>query len=342
MEPSDPKKEIAGRLFDSGSSRFQPGTIRCLGDRVLAFDADGNQTVSAPLGSVQIDPPVRGMPWRVRFPNGQAFESNGPTGFDMLFGREAGRVKRFHGLTPMRWTALILASLALPFVLWFGYPIAADNVARAVPVSLDRSIGQSTFRELDGAVFDKSELPSARKAKMRAIFTEILRASDLAPGRARLVFRKSDYFGANAFALPDGTVVMLDDLVALAESDDEIAGVLAHEVAHIRERHSMRQVVRAAGISVLALLILGDGSSFAEEIAAMGAGIVQFSYNREFETEADLASAQIMRKLGRDPNAMIALLRRVYKDCGESCEETSILSTHPGLRDRLETVSGGE
>lgn len=342
MEPSDSNTEIAGRLFDAGSSRFQSGTIRSLGDHVLAFDADGNQTVSAPLKAVQIDPPVRGMPWRVRFPNGQAFESNSPTGFDMLFGKGAGRVRRFHGLTPTRWAMLILASLALPFVLWFGYPIAADNVARALPVSLDRSIGQSAFQELDGAVFETSELPSARKATVQAIFTEILRVSGLEPGRAHLVFRQSAYFGANAFALPDGTVVMLDDLVALAESDDEIAGVLAHEVAHIRERHSMRQVVRATGISVLTLLILGDGSSFAEEIAAMGAGILQFSYNRDFETEADFASATTMRDMGRDPGAMIDLLRRISKDCGESCEETSILSTHPGLRDRLETVSGGE
>ena len=75
-----------------------------------------------------------------------------------------------------------------------------------------------------------------------------------------------------------------------------------------------------------------------EEVAALGAGLFELSYSREFELEADSLAGEIMVRMGRDPDRLIDLLRRISADCGEDCEESSIFSTHPGMQDRMEAL----
>src|SRR6185436_5206099 len=128
---------------------------------------------------------------------------------------------------------------------------------------------------------------------------------------ARLLFRDAPRIGANAFALPGGTIVLTDGLVAAAQSDDEILGVLAHEVGHVEGRHSLQQIYRAAGLAVMALLIAGDSSEIVDNVVSQASALTLLSYSRGFEADADQRSVALMQAAGRDPGAFLDLIDRL-------------------------------
>jgi len=332
---------VSGRYFPPGSSRYSLAVLTVKDTGFNVQDPDGAVLEYGPLRSLELAADVAGLPDRIMFPSGGMFETDDAETFQRVFGQSgAGLIKsRWQGnISKTRWAVIFLLSLAVPPIAWFGYPIMADSIARSLPQSVDSVIGGSVLEQMDGTVFEETSLSEARQVEIRSLFEEVRAASGIEEDRTRLLFRSSKAFGANALAFPDGTVLILDDLVSLSEHDDEIAAVLAHEIAHVLERHAIRRITRALGISVLVTVVLGDTSSLLEEAAALGVGLFELSYSREFELEADRVAGEIMIRTGRDPDRLIDLLRRISEGCGDACEESSIFSTHPGMRDRMEAL----
>mgnify|MGYP000131940626 FL=1 len=132
--------------------------------------------------------------------------------------------------------------------------------------------------------------------------------------------------------------MLTDQLVAMAGGDTEmVLGVLAHEIGHVEQNHSLRQLYRAAGTAGLIMLIAGDIGSGGEEILTDGAALLSLSYSRSAEAEADRISVELMAKAGMDPTAIgrfFALLEKKLGDKGA----TSMLSTHPGTPERRKAI----
>lgn len=159
------------------------------------------------------------------------------------------------------------------------------------------------------------------------------------------VIEKDD---ANAFALPGGFIYLHQGILQIAENESEVAGVLAHEIAHVSERHGIEQVKKAQriGLGLAALdLIFGRNRGTGENLAALGAQLaaqgVFFKYSRDAEREADRKGVEILRKNGTNPRGMVTLFQRM-----ESLRERnpgrveSFFSSHPSLRERQENISG--
>jgi predicted Zn-dependent protease len=124
--------------------------------------------------------------------------------------------------------------------------------------------------------------------------------------------------------------------VALADDDDEIMGVLAHEIGHVEHEHSLRRLNHAAGVSGLIMLAGGDVGSAVEDLLVHGSLLASLSYSREQEREADRSSVALMRRAGRDPLAMGRLFERLRQKLG--IEGGGILSTHPATSERMEQL----
>jgi Zn-dependent protease with chaperone function len=140
----------------------------------------------------------------------------------------------------------------------------------------------------------------------------------------------------NALALPGGKVYLFSGLLAKAENADEIAGVLAHELGHLKHRDSTRHLIYNGGTSFLIGLLFGDITGSGVLIFA-SRSLVSASYSREAEENADTFSIDVMHKLGRSPKAMGELMFRVT---GKEVDKTlSILSSHPLTEDRLARMS---
>ncbi len=149
----------------------------------------------------------------------------------------------------------------------------------------------------------------------------------------------------NAFALPGGTIYVNLGTIQAADSEAELAGVLAHEIAHVVQRHGTRSASKQLAAQVpLALLAGMLGKSTAAQAAAMGISFGVGSYflknSRQSESEADLLGADIMYDAGYDPHALAEFFTKLQDEAGgRGSELDQFFSDHPDPGNRVESVS---
>ena len=217
-----------------------------------------------------------------------------------------------------RWTLLGVAALALLLAtlgLW-GVPWLSRAALRALPHSVDKSVGEAALAGLDQHLLQPSTLDAAQQQRVRDAFERALRAqpSGSVPPHT-LVFRSSR-IGPNAFALPGGTMVLTDQLAKLFEGEPAVlTGVLAHELGHVQHRHGMRMVVQASVIGLVSSVVLGD---FSGVLAGAPVMLGQQSYSRDAEREADAHSAAVLEAAGVSPAVMVAFFEKMNATRAES------------------------
>src|SRR5947209_16064559 len=143
----------------------------------------------------------------------------------------------------------------------------------------------------------------------------------------------------NAFALPGGFFYVNSGLILAADEESELAGVMAHEIAHVAARHATRQMTRAqwANIGTIPLIFVGGGIGYAVRSAAgLGLPMTFLSFQRGFEAEADYLGLQYMYKSGYDPNAFISFFEKVKaQEKKKPGTLAKAFGTHPQTPDRI-------
>lgn len=144
----------------------------------------------------------------------------------------------------------------------------------------------------------------------------------------------------NAFALPGGFFYVNTGLILAADEEAELAGVMAHEIAHVAARHAMRQMTRSnwANIGTIPLIFVGGGIGYAARAAAgLGLPLTFLQFSRGFEAEADYLGVQYMYKTGYDPQAYVSFFEKVQaKEKKKPGSLAKAFSTHPQTPDRIE------
>jgi Zn-dependent protease with chaperone function len=260
-----------------------------------------------------------------------------------------------------RWTVFVavLAAVVLllgAFYRW-GTPWAATQLTRHVPIAWETSLADRGMQQLDDGYLKPSKLPPERQAALKAGFDAL--AAGISPAlqrypgyapRLTLAFRLG--MGANAFALPGGTVVMTDGLVEAAAKaglgDDALLGVLAHEIGHVLHRHTTRMVVEQGVLNVGLGLALGDVSS----VVSMGTSLLTgLAYRRSHETEADCFALALMQQARLPTAPMGQLLLGISGEDGKAAQADKaarqgavleLLSSHPDTRQRAQRLAAGQ
>lgn len=333
---------MAGWLFPAGRSQRASAHLMADGRQLALRHADGT-VERLDAAAFRVSSRLSSVPRRLALADGRLFETADNDGIDRLLGGHGeharssrlARLERFHPRLILMAVAMMAAVFAA--VRW-GVPAAGDAAAAVVPYAAEAQIGDHVLAFFDDFVFEASKLPAARREAVEALFAELAAASEVPPGRLRLLFRAGGEIGPNAFAVPGGPIVITDEMVVLAPGDEAIAGVLAHEIGHVERRHGMRLLARAAGLGATILLITGDASSMLEETSAMPAMLLHLSYSREFEREADARAVTLLRATGRSPAGLVELFERLDRPCGEDCPDSSWLSSHPATRERIEAL----
>jgi hypothetical protein len=144
----------------------------------------------------------------------------------------------------------------------------------------------------------------------------------------------------NAFALPGGFFYVNTGLILAADEEAELAGVMAHEIAHVAARHAMRQLTRSqwANFGTIPLIFVGGGIGYAARAAAgLGLPLTFLQFSRGFEAEADYLGVQYMYKTGYDPQAYVAFFEKIQaKEKKKPGTLSKAFSTHPQTPDRIE------
>jgi Zn-dependent protease with chaperone function len=226
----------------------------------------------------------------------------------------------------------LAAAVSIVGVVLFGVPLAADRLAPLVPEAFEARLGDAA----DGQVKLLFGGTACDNAPGQAAFAKLVRAVREAAGldtsiRAAVLSTAIP----NAFALPGGKIYVFGGLLAKAESADEIAGILAHELGHLKHRDSTRTLIYNGGTSFLIGLLFGDVTGSGALIFA-SRSLVTASHSREAEQNADTFAIEVMHRLGRSPKGMGELMFRIT---GKQDNSLSILSSHPLTEDRLKRMA---
>ncbi len=146
----------------------------------------------------------------------------------------------------------------------------------------------------------------------------------------------------NAFALPGGFFFVNTGIIRLAESESELAGVMAHEIAHVAARHGTRQASRAeiTNWATIPLIFMGGWGGYAvRQAAGLALPVTFLKFSRGFEEEADFLGVQYLYKTGYDPNSMITLFERLQaQEKKKPGALSKAFSTHPPTQDRIKKI----
>lgn len=229
--------------------------------------------------------------------------------------------------------ALLLVTAGLVFSsLRWGAPLAAKYLAGVLPESVAQTMGEQSMAILDKVYFSPSKLPPARQQGLQQQLRAYCSGKDRACPHFQLEFRDGGSIGANALALPNGTLVVTDQLVELAQQDSEIIAVLAHELGHIAQQHSTRLALQTIGVTLIVTTALGDLDSVADMGQGLPALLLQSGYSRDMESEADDYALQWLQKRCISPTHLATILARI----DDHPSKTGLLDSHPGTLDRME------
>ena len=231
----------------------------------------------------------------------------------------------------LRWAGLLALSIAvLLATLGLGLPRFADEAARIVPHQWETDFGESLVEPVLRALarFDGAdEVAFCTASRGVESLDDLTRRLAPAASPYRFVVRVVNLEMVNAFALPGGQIVIAEGLLRSAESPDEVAGVLAHEMGHVLHRHSTAAMIEALGLAFLFGAMLGD---FGTGVIGAGAEtLVGLRFRREAEAEADGRALALLGHAGLSSRGLVDFFGRMQRKAGDGSAALRLLSTHP-------------
>jgi hypothetical protein len=328
-------------FFDGATSRAIPVTVDFDGVTLTFGRETEGIAMRMSIIDCSIDPAIGRTKRSIRLAGGGLLQTDNHDAVRVLErSLGPGRSSSLVHTLESRWKAvaacMLCLALALFALVWYAIPHAANRVARILPPEVTTSASTSTLRILDARFLGPSGLTAGRQGEIQDLFGGVVRGVD--PERASgytLTFRTGKKIGANAFALPSGTIVVTDELVSLSESDDELAAIFAHEIAHVKHRHALRNILQSTGVFFLVTLLAGDMTSITSFAAFLPTLLIESGYSREFEMEADQAAASFLIAGGRGTAPFRKMLEKL--DMSQpGALKLGVFSTHPETKKRIE------
>lgn len=234
-------------------------------------------------------------------------------------------------------TVIALACLAVAIiyaVARWGIPLMATALVTLIPLGIDARMGEQTLLVMDRVLLAPSQLELTRQKSLTDRWERYC-AKVQCPAH-QLLFRHGKEMGANAFALPGGVMVLTDELVKLAQQDEEIVAVLAHELGHVHGRHGVRMVVQSMGAAAVLLAVTGDFGNVTDLASALPALLLQTGYSRNMEREADAYAIDSLQTACVEPKHLATMLTKL----DTKASETGWLDSHPGTQERIQLFTG--
>jgi Zn-dependent protease with chaperone function len=353
ISPSDSSPQVSAAYYDGRTTASKAVMLFIEAGELQLHGNDGE--LRWPLTEVHVSERLGNTPRLLTYAGGGHCEVNDQAGLDMLLtnaGSGRGWLDSFqHGL-PWALAAVVLILVSFAAAYRYVLPWGAEVLAIRLPATVLQKMGDSTLETLDRFILKPSKLDAARQQELSDAYARLNPPTD-AQLKYRIVFRSSPEMGANAFALPDGNIVMLDELVDLTQDDNEIIAVLAHERGHIERRHAMRMVLQSSVMGLVLAWYVGDVSSL---LATAPTIIMQAKYSRDMEREADIYAEQTLQSNGLSPCLLAGILdkleashlaakkakeKQAETTAGKRNEAMDYLASHPATQERKRLLCPG-
>lgn len=306
------------------------------GDELVVLAASGQRRFL--LAECQLEAGIDTLPDSVYLPDGSTLEVAQRVAIRRLLGGLPPLQAGSHWLQ-QSWHALAGGIAAAAVIVWLGWryalPAAAGWLLPLIPVSTEQLLATQTLAWLEK---DGELTPSHLHGQQLAILQNDLNRlrSDHSRYAYRVLLRHAPHIGPNAFALPGGTIVVTDQLLAVVTQPNERLAILAHEAGHIEYRHGLRSAVESMGLLAALTLITGDSSSLTLGVPM---ALANASYSREHEREADGFAYRALQSRGLSPCLLGYGLQRIEASLKQQHGDTAIssgnwLASHPATAER--------
>jgi Zn-dependent protease with chaperone function len=303
--------------FTADAKRSQPESVPYSSMKVSAGGLDHDQLVldwAGPAGQRTLylkNPDVI-----------RAFRQAAPGHLNQPLERAAEQVRRARQRHRMVWGIVGGMLLASVLGLWFGSDLLVEIAVDRIPVEWEQKLGESAYRDFLAQQDVVKDGPSV--AAVKEMTHRLTAPIPENPYTFEITVVKSDM--VNAFALPGGYIVVFTGLMKKAESPEEVAGVLAHELNHVLQRHGLERIVKQLGFVAVVSIVLGNQQGLGGIMKQLGVELMTLKFGRAQEIEADLTGLQLLHRAKINPSGMITFFQRLAeKDEGR----VEWLSTHP-------------
>jgi Zn-dependent protease with chaperone function len=333
---------VAAQYNDGQISRVRHVDCDVEAGALLIRDSDSNESLDSwPAGDVF---PVHGRKSELRIGC-----TGKPNGARLIF-TGAGDVQRARDLLPalhhkhrmetgrqiriMAASTVALVSVIAAYL--YGVPLLASQIVKVVPPEWEMQLGNAAVAQIENALKEEAGFevcdPDPNSLANRAIARF---AAEAVEGTGTPFVPDIKVIRTtipNAFALPGGHSYYFSALLKETQTADEFAGVMAHELGHVVYRHGMEQLIATSATGLLIGFILGDMTGISVA-GAVGAALIDSSFSRDAERQADRFAADVARRMAFQPAAMPRLLQRISAD-DEMSRALALFSTHPLTAER--------
>jgi beta-barrel assembly-enhancing protease len=336
---------IAATAFSKG--RTLTGQLEVAGE-IIRFSA-GSDTIEMPLAGLKITrgghnnqhiflehPAQPG--WSVSTRDSQLLSHPALAG-DLEIGGQLKALPRENRTSGLLVCAAVLFALlaALIITLIASRQWLVEKIADRIPVSWEISLGEGLYNEVKSE--EEVVTDPVREKEIAAITAPLLAAAGT--NLYRFQFHIINDTNINAFAVPGGHIFIHTGLLHAADTPEEIAGVLAHEIAHVTERHGFRSLINAAGLYLIVQFFFGDTSGAMAALTEGSRMLLEQSYSRDFERQADDVGWNYLVKANIDPRGMIRFFKRMKEEEAKNPQlkgALQLLNTHPATDERMQRL----
>jgi Zn-dependent protease with chaperone function len=334
--------KIFGTLYPAGSSKAVTCSASVFDSKMMLNHEDGEQK-SYDFANAVLGEPILGQSQEITFSDGSRFL---PEDVKFRWPTERKRLKLVENLEQNLFAvlgAIVFSPILIYGIMFKVVPALAVQTYDLVPDSVVQEMGEQSMYAIEQAVLEPTTLSVEEQQTVTQLWDDSLQKLSLSRDQFKLSFYQSDFFGANAFALPHGQIVVTDDLVkSMQDHPLALQAVLLHEIGHVEKQHSIRMAAQAAAGAIAFAMIFGDLEGFAEVVLGTGSTILQQRFSQGMEKEADAFALQHMKQHGIDPKEFAKALEIIVEQAGielENDEEgawSKYLSTHPSIKSRID------
>ena len=252
----------------------------------------------------------------------RAFRQVAPAHLNVPLEQAAEQVRRARHRHRLTWSVVGGSLLAVVLGLWFGSDQLVGLAVDRIPVEWEKKLGESAYHDFLARQEIMKEGPAV--AAVNEMTHRLTSQIPDNPYTFEITVVKSEV--VNAFALPGGYIVVFTGLMKKADSAEEVAGVLAHELNHVLQRHGLERIIKQLGFVAVVSIVLGNPPGLGGVMKQLGVELMTLKFGRAQETEADLTGLQLLHRAKIDPSGMITFFQRLAEKDEARVEW---LSTHP-------------
>ena len=247
--------------------------------------------------------------------------------------RHKNRLSVYQRLIHLNFGKHILLAVAILAIIVLGYLFAVPYIAEKSVVIIPE-----TFDEKIGDTFMNEFITNCEEDTAKTLLLNLFARKITLNNHRELHFRVINSPTVNAFALPNGEIVIYTGILEKMNNYTELAGLIGHEASHVNNRHSMKMLCRNMAGYIFISALLSDVNGIVTVIAENAHNLNTLSYSRTFETEADEQAVYLMIQNKIDPQGIVSLFEMLEKESEQDYQFLEFVQTHPLTSHRIEKI----